>query len=303
MKGMAEARAFYEKLGREMIRSKFPEYEKRIAVGLVGQGSECFGFDDEISRDHDFAARFCLWITKEDDEKIGFSLMDAYQKLCAPNDGGHIFARSGVFTIEEFFYQLIGRPNLPTHWREWFLIPEHALATAVNGEVFRDDLGAFSAIRNKLLEGYPEDILLKKLAAHLALMAQSGQYNYSRSVKRGELGAAELAVNEFVDHAFHCLFLFNNQYIPYYKWRFRAAKDLPLLQDVPDYIFKLMIERNEGARKDIIYQIACCYSDELKRRGLISSSELFLEAPARELMKKIKNPEIRALHLMEYGTR
>ena len=53
MKGLELAKAYYEEYGRPMIREKFPDYEGRIAVGLAGEGSECFGYDDEISRDHD----------------------------------------------------------------------------------------------------------------------------------------------------------------------------------------------------------------------------------------------------------
>ena len=49
MKGLEEARGFYEDFGRDMLHRQFPDYEDRIAVGLVGRGSECFGFDDDIS--------------------------------------------------------------------------------------------------------------------------------------------------------------------------------------------------------------------------------------------------------------
>ena len=43
MRGLEEARAFYKEQGTELIRSRFPAYEGRIAVGLAGHGSECFG--------------------------------------------------------------------------------------------------------------------------------------------------------------------------------------------------------------------------------------------------------------------
>lgn len=47
-------RRFYDRSVAGMIRERFPEYKGRIAVGIAGKGSDCFGYDDEISRDHDF---------------------------------------------------------------------------------------------------------------------------------------------------------------------------------------------------------------------------------------------------------
>ena len=64
--GLEQARAFYEEYGRPMLRDKFPDDEGRIAVGLVGRGSECFGFDDQISQDHDFEPCFCLLLPGEE---------------------------------------------------------------------------------------------------------------------------------------------------------------------------------------------------------------------------------------------
>ena len=60
--GLKIAEEFYNEYGKQMIDEKFPEYKDKIAVGLAGQGSECFGYDDAVSRDHDYAPGFCLWI-------------------------------------------------------------------------------------------------------------------------------------------------------------------------------------------------------------------------------------------------
>ena len=69
MQGLEEARRLYERYGVDMIERLFPKWAGRIAVGLAGHGSECFGFDDELSRDHDFPEGFCLWDSKFTDYK------------------------------------------------------------------------------------------------------------------------------------------------------------------------------------------------------------------------------------------
>ena len=53
MNGLELAAAYFEEYGRPMLESEFPQLLPYLAVGLVGSGSECFGFDDDISRDHD----------------------------------------------------------------------------------------------------------------------------------------------------------------------------------------------------------------------------------------------------------
>ena len=81
MRGLEEAKLLYERYGAPMLHERFPDWEGRIAVGLVGHGSECFGFDDELSRDHDFPQGFCLWIDDETDRAIGVPLARAYRLL------------------------------------------------------------------------------------------------------------------------------------------------------------------------------------------------------------------------------
>ena len=126
MKGLEEAKKFYETAGREMIARSFPDYENRIAVGLVGHGSECFGFDDDISRDHDFETGFCLWLTREDEERIGFKLTRAYDKLKAEYCGVELAHTSvigansqGVSRIGDFYRRYTGRDGAPENWRDW----------------------------------------------------------------------------------------------------------------------------------------------------------------------------------------
>lgn len=132
----------------------------------------------------------------------------------------------GVFRTEEFFARQIGCMPEDMTMEKWLSVPEYALAEAVNGEIFRDDLGLVEDQRAILLN-MPEDARKKRLAGHLLMMAQSGQYNYTRCLKHGEPGAAQMAAGEFVKHAMAAVFLLNRRYMPYYKWSFRALRELP----------------------------------------------------------------------------
>ena len=76
MKGLELCKEYFLAYGEEMLKA-FPEVENRIAAGLAGEGSECYGFDDELSRDHDFEPGFCLWLTEEEEREYGFKLCHA----------------------------------------------------------------------------------------------------------------------------------------------------------------------------------------------------------------------------------
>ncbi|MDT8272243.1 MAG: hypothetical protein RRA35_03530, partial [Desulfomonilia bacterium] len=81
MKGLELAGEFFTAYGIPLLEHRFARFKDRIAAGLVGDGSDCFGFDDELSRDHDWGPGFCLWLTREDFQEIGQGLAAAYQHL------------------------------------------------------------------------------------------------------------------------------------------------------------------------------------------------------------------------------
>ncbi len=310
MKGLEISRAFYEQYGKPMLEAQFSDVIDRIAVGLVGQGSECLGFDDEISRDHDFDAGFCLFITEEDERRIGFRLERAYSRL--PKEfmglkrsllspvGGN---RHGVITVEEFYTRFLGAPSAPDTVERWLYTPSASLLSASNGEVFADPLGKFTEIRERLRLGYPEDIRRKKLACHTVFMAQAGQYNYSRCIRRGETGAAQLAVFEFVRHAISGIYLLNNRYEPFYKWAYRGMEELPILGSISDALQGLTELDNSPPRAEgkaeIIEDIAMLFIGELQTQSLTRAVCTDLEKHAYSILDGIKDGNLRNMHIME----
>ena len=246
LSGLELCREYYETFGAPMIHDMFSDYESRIAVGLVGAGSECLGFDDEFSRDHDFGPGFCMWLTEEDYAQIGTELQEAYEQL--PSVFGGIYRKStkeagkrvGVFTISDFYEQIYGYKRAPQTEIEWLSIEEYQLQLAVSGQVFRDDLQEFSKIRLELLEYYPHEVWVRHLANAATNMAQTGQYNYGRMLKRGDVVTASIIRMRFVEHTIEMLYLLNRTYAPFYKWQYCGLKSMSKLQKVRTLIEKLI---------------------------------------------------------------
>ncbi|MBQ2960013.1 MAG: DUF4037 domain-containing protein [Oscillospiraceae bacterium] len=306
MQGLKEARELYLNHGAEMIHRLFPEYEGRIAVGLAGHGSECFGFDDEQSRDHDFPIGFCLWLDDETDREIGVELSRAYRSLpikSAEARSAMAESNRGVCRISDFYRRYTGAPGAPEELLHWLSLPSYALAEATNGEVWRDDLGLFTAIREKLLHAMPEDVRLKKLAARAIEMAQTGQYNYPRMIKRGEYGAAMLCLSRFVNAACEGIYLLNRRHMPYYKWQLRAMEGLEKMAYMKEALEFLLTAENdaEGSKlKELVIEDICKeFIINLKRQRLSDGGWDYLEPHAFEIIKRIENRELRAMHIAE----
>lgn len=306
MKGMELARAFYEEYGIPMLK-EFPELREKIAIGLVGSGSECFGFDDAWSKDHDFEPSFCIFLPDEDvvDRRQAFLLERAYAKL--PKEfmgfargesslGGE--GRRGVLRIADFYASKVGVADGELPMEGWFSVPEFSLAEAVNGAVFLDEWGEFTAIRQKLSK-FPRDVRLKKLAGELLLMAQAGQYNYNRCITRGEPAAARLAAFEFAKSALHAIFLLNDTYMPYYKWQFRALRGLPKLSHLAKPLEDLLSSA-EAKNTDRIEQITAAILEEAREQGLSSLPHNEAELHAYAVNNQIADANLRNQHIL-YG--
>lgn len=300
------AKSLYEEKGAEMIHRLFPGYDGRIAVGLAGRGSQCYGFDDRLSADHDYNPGFCLWLTDEDDERIGLELRRAYRSILPDSKSEHSAMGGdgmGVQRIGDFFLPYTGTRGAPEDVLQWLYLPSHALAEASNGQVWRDELGEFSRIRKAVAEGMPEDVRIKKLAGAVLIMAQSGQYNYSRCLKRGEEGAAMLAMSEFVKAACAVIYLLNRRYMPYYKWVFRGLSGLDRLGNLRDTLEFLLTGDNDAAgqrlKAQLVEDVCANVVSQLRAQHLSCGSWDYLEPHALDMNEHIQNAKLRSLHILE----
>lgn len=235
MTGLSLARAFYD-VCRPILHAQIPDVMAQAAVGLVGEGSECFGCDDAMSQDHDYGPAFCLWLPRKDLSAVLPRVEAALELLPAEFNGypsrmipSRRNGRVGPLPIEDFYRFFTQLEQPPATWEQWFHIPEFQLAACTNGEVFADGNGMFTRWRRVLLAGYPSDVRLKKLSARCMVMAQAGQYNLPRCLQRGDGAAAMLAAARFAEAALSFVFLCNNRFVPFYKWAAKLAGGLPVL--------------------------------------------------------------------------
>lgn len=297
VKGLALARKYWEAWGKPLIAEKYPAYAGRIAVGLVGHGSECYGFDDRFSQDHDFGPRFCLWLSEEDYRSIGDALQADYDSLPSEFLGYQMKAktvrsqgerkRSGVFSIDSFFESLTGLAAPPGEDELilWLNLREDTLAAATNGRVFADPLGAFSS-RRQAFKDMPDDIRFCLISRRLGMISQAGQYNFPRMLARKDRSAATLCLAEFADAVSSLVFLINNPlivgYAPYYKWRFAALRQLSArpatrLSQVCPLVEEILASGPREGTAELIDQVCHLIVAELKSQGLTTSPEEFLE--------------------------
>ena len=303
MKTLEISENWYRQILLPELQKEFAAELEKMAIGIAGRGSECFGFDDDISLDHDLVPGVSIWISSEDDAAFGIALTKFYNALAkrsfgTAKRGSSAFGESerGVMTIASFLRRHLGSDTPPRCWQDWLYTPEYAFAECINGRIFKDDSNLFTSIRENIANGMPEDVRLKKIAARAVMMAQSGQYNVPRCLSRGENGAAAIALSEFIRNTVSMVFLLNFSFAPYYKWMFRAMRRLPVLGNITDDL-----ERSFRLDDpcDAIENICQKITDELKNQGLSDSDDSYLEAHAFSVTAKIRSREIRVLHIME----
>lgn len=296
MKGLDLSRAWFREAVFPELERTLPEALPRLAAGLAGEGSDCFGFDDAWSRDHDWGPRLCLWLPDGIEPRLAEAVAGFYDRL-PPEYAGYAVPRSrtAVRTAGAFYRALIGRADAPRTAADWLAIPEPMLAAATNGEVFWDGDGGFSGVRAALLAYYPPDVRLRRLAEAAALAAQTGQYNHPRCLRRGETLAALNAKARFLESAAQLVFLLNGRYRPFYKWTYRAMRELPRLGGEAYRLMETLAGESGASAQEAIEALCAALIAELRRQALSDSASDFLMEHCGAMLRRISEPSLGAM--------
>ena len=307
MEGLRLSRAFFEHC-QPILNNLIPDLMDKACAGLVGEGSECFGFDDEFSRDHDFGCAFCLWwpknIYQENRSKIESAIsqlpleFEGYTSKMTPE---RRLGRVGPMSIEGFYKLFLGQDESPKNAQEWLKIPEYQLAAATNGEIFVDNLGEFSKRRQELLAYYPREVWLTKLAAKCMQMAQAGQYNLPRSLMRHDPIAAMLAKANFANAALAFVALINKRYLPFYKQAAKFTAKLQFLGEELDELLKHLADNASYNDDEVLVELEeFCHNATLFLRtgGLSSEPGNWLWEHGPNIMRQVHDETLRRQDLL-----
>ena len=315
VRGLDLAEEFYEQVAKPSLYNKFPAFVNRMAIGLVGEGSECFGFDDNLSADHDFGPGFCIWLTREDYQYFGKELQQWYQELPTEYKG---YSRSnkqtvtgdgrvGVWCMDDFFKHFTGYSDAAQVPSEDAVlnIEDDAMSTILNGRIFHDPSGIFSNKRLAFYDMFTEKIWQTKLANSLILLGKYGQYNYPRSMKREDYVTAQMILYKYIEELLKFVHYMNRVFPPYYKWLKKSASSLStlaVLADLTDALADFAQEARQAWSEDrtgttdkvvgTIEIIAKLIVEECRSCGLfdnlnVPAEELFLEAYGKALFIKV----------------
>ena len=302
--GMLEqSREYFHDIALPSLRKEFPELMDHLAAGLVGNGSECYGYDDELSLDHDCGIDFCLWVDEETQDHVEqlkswkCALFEQYPPRVSAVPSAFGSSRDPI-GVKAFYRNLIGVGGVPQEFRQWLAVPEENLSLATNGEVFFDNAGLFSAIREGLLGYVPEELRRKRIAAWCMQAAQAGQYNLERMWHRGDIVAIQLCKSRFIEAVVCLVFALNRTYRPYYKWAFRMMCTVEGLGKqlegrlIDFAALGLREEETQAKHLDLIESICATIIKELKEQGLSSSNDSFLVAHGIQVQASIRDERL-----------
>lgn len=289
IKGLDLCREYYSTYGKPMLEEKFGKYLGGITVGLCGEGSDCSGFDDVYSRDHDWGPGFSIFIDEDLYDAIGDKLIKAYEELpdefrgFRRRDTVHGSLRTGVCLSEDYYERILGRD-----WQENIInVPEEALFTAVSGEIFHSADTKFEYYRNELKNHFPSCIRLAQMAQSAALFSQGAQYNYPRMLKRGDIVAARISLSSGINNAMKLIYESEGMFAPCDKWLYKGLNTLPDVGEEKMLIWKIMGLNTSPDTEDMLLSIerlALLLAERLYVKGYISNNDSYLDMHTDELV-------------------
>lgn len=245
MQGLELSRRFYGEVVRPWLQQVAPDLKH--AAALIGYGSELLGFDDEMSRDHNWGPRVHIYVSRSEFDDRAKALVAAFSKVAPehfcgepigwrsrphpPADGpdavgaqehglefhtieGRLEAGLGIRSLD-------GVDNL-----NWLGFTQQGLLSLTAGAVFHDDVGELTALRARLAY-FPDDVWLYRIACQWRRIAEEQAFVGRAGMAGDDLGSRVVA-GRLVRDVMGMAFLLERRYAPYAKWFGSGFAQLPM---------------------------------------------------------------------------
>ncbi|MAG13350.1 MAG: hypothetical protein CMN78_02010 [Spirochaetales bacterium] len=207
-----------------------------MTFGVFGMGSEALGMDDELSRDHHWGVRIDALMPADVFNTKREEMLRVLDSHLPATFQGHemgegLVAGAGIAPdiLPGFLARTIGIDHPPDTYEEWLSMPEEDVIHVINGEVWYDPVGEFTAIRRKLQNYYPEPVRLRRIAHWCRYFSGMGTYALKRAILRNNDLFAALAFGKALRWGIQLAFMIDKRYFPYDKWLLAFFKRLPSL--------------------------------------------------------------------------
>lgn len=308
--GLAVSRSYFVELVAPTIRQHLPEL--RYAAARVGAGSEVLGLDDEMSRDHDWGLRLQLFVPDADVTHLQ-SMLD---KRLPDQFRGHpvrfgfsgdpaVRLRIDVQTVGSLLAARLGfDPRHAPSAMDWLSLTGQAVLEITAGEVFRDDLGDLTSLR-EALSWYPEEVWRHVIACDWQRIDQELPLMQRAGDRGDDLGSRVIAAR-LVDTTMHLGFLLCRRWAPYPKWRGTLFTRLPLPSEVAPALSHTLLATTWQERAACLSTALDALADHQGRHGIPTSWPAcvpFHDRPyghvddsmVPRLLDSIRDPAVRAL--------
>lgn len=232
--GTAISLEFIESVLIPELKGALPDDFGRLAVAIVGTGSDVLGLDDEISRDHHWGPRANVLYLREDAGRLKRRLATFLsEKMPREFRGYEVHVNIGNLTgvctsaVEDFFERFLQTDQLPTCDLAWLQFCEVDLFHVTAGHIVFDGPGEFTR-RRRALAYYPDNVWKKRIADWcMYVTGRDAPYNLHRVSKRGDELTCMMYFSLCVKRMMELCFALNRRYAPYTKWLNRTFRTLP----------------------------------------------------------------------------
>lgn len=234
LSGADVARRFQAEAVAPVLAREFPRL--RYAAGRLGSGSDVLGFDDAMSRDHDWGCRLTVLVDSADAAAVPLVREQLERSLPATWRGYPVrFAatwddvvshRVEVAAVGDFARGRLGfDPLAGLSAVDWLLLTGQGVLEVTAGPVFTDQTRELARLR-AVLRWYPDDVDRYLLAAGW-LQVSYRLPMHGRAADREDDAGSRVIAGAIATSLMRLALLAHRRWAPYEKWLGTAVRALP----------------------------------------------------------------------------